>query len=67
MSRLASRITNASRGVIVVVDFGAGAATDFQALAIAREGLGSVIASIASASLETAVLWLSRALSLEKG
>lgn len=66
MSWFASRPTNALRGVQVVVDFGAGAATDLQALAVAREGLGSVITSLASASLETAVLWLGWALSLEK-
>lgn len=58
--------TNASRGVIVVVDFGAGATTDLHAVAIALVGLGSVIASLAVGSLETAVLWLGRALSLEK-
>lgn len=67
MSRFASRPTNASRGVKVVVDFGAGAATDLEALAVARVGLGSVIASLASAGLETAVLRLGRALSLEDG
>jgi hypothetical protein len=66
MSRLASRPTDASRGVIVVVDFGARAATDLQTLAVARIGLGAIIASFASTSLETTVLWLGRALSLEK-
>lgn len=67
MSRPVSRPTNASRGVIVVVDFGAGAATVLEALAVARVGLGSVITSLASAGLDTAVLKLGRALSLVEG
>jgi hypothetical protein len=37
-----------------------------QTLAVARIGLGAIIASFASTSLETTVLWLGRALSLEK-
>lgn len=62
----AGRPTNTLRGVEVVVDFGAGAATDLYAVAIALVGLGSVIASLAVGSLETAVLGLGRALSLVK-
>lgn len=62
----ARRPTNAFRRVGVVVDFGTGAGTDFRAVAFAIKGIRTEIASLAIDRLETAVLWLDRALSLEK-